>query len=62
MQSDWVEDHVCNAYAQALCDEAGKIWVCYYGHSFFSMQLTIEGVQSLKFECFGFAVCRGRCY
>lgn len=24
--SDWVEDYMCNAYGQALCDEAGKIW------------------------------------
>lgn len=24
--SEWVQQHVCDAYARVLCDEAGKIW------------------------------------
>lgn len=28
MQSKWVEDRVCEAYAQLLCSGTGKCWVC----------------------------------
>jgi hypothetical protein len=31
LQSEWVEIHLCEAYAQFLCDGIGTVWVCHLG-------------------------------
>lgn len=51
MQSELLQQHVCNAYGQVLCNEPGKIWVCYHDqpHGFHATCVGISGIEGLLF-------------